>query len=419
MEASTAFLFMRTDAAGRARWLGFALALIFNAHVASAQRVSFGAVGGTNLTTDFPTTRDPRVPGSPIDIDRYSDHRGLIAGVSVEMDLGHGISVEGNALRRQLKLGLRSVFPDGTVGEFETEIGTWEWPILLKYQMPALRALRPFIEAGPSFRTRHNPAPAEPSQFGGTVGTGVELRFGRLRVSPALRYTRWQYDGDFPRIATKRDQLEFVTGISYATSIPAWRIGNRKLRFGLIGGVPLTGGLEELRSPARLDEEQGYLGGLAVELELNRRLSVEANGLYRPFRARSYGAVLDSSGVLRPDTHAFEFTVVTWQFPMLAKYRLLAGTKFQPVLGAGPSFRVAGNKNGYDPSRYGFTAGGGIECHYGAVKIGPVLRYTRWARDANPLSPHVFPGQQVTPGTLSSAPKTGSNQVELVVGFTF
>jgi len=205
--------------------------MMVGAHVAFAQRVSFGVIGGTNLTADFPTTRDPRVPGSLIDIDRYSDRRGLIAGISVEVDLGRSLSLEGNALRRQLEVRLRSVFPDGRIQDtFRTEIGTWEWPILLKYRLPAVRAMRPFIEAGPSFRTRHNPVPTEPSQLGATVGTGVDLRFGRFRVSPALRYTRWQYDGDFPRIATKRDQVEFVTGISYATSVPSWRIGNRSFR---------------------------------------------------------------------------------------------------------------------------------------------------------------------------------------------
>jgi hypothetical protein len=416
------FLFTQVTVAGenlrRFCWVG-TLALILIAHDAFGQRVSFGSVGGTNLTRDFPVTRDPHVPLSVIEIDRYSNHRGLIAGISVEVDLGRGLSVEGNALHRQLELRLRSVFPDGTIQEgVRTEVGTWEWPILLKYGLPAFRATRPFIEAGPSFRTRHNPVPTEPSQVGGTVGTGVELRFGRFRVSPALRYTRWQYDGDFPRISTKRDQLEFLTGISYVTSVPSWRLGNRKLRFGLIGGVPLTGGLVRLRHPERLEEEQGYLGGLAVELELNRRLSIEVNGLYRPFRAHRYGAVFDSTG-LRPDETAFEFTVVTWQFPVLAKYRLLPNTKVEPVLEGGPSFRTAGNLNGYNPSRFGVSAGGGIEWSYRALKIGPVLRYTRWARDANPVRAPLVPASQFIPAPALSSPRTAANQVELLVGLTF
>lgn len=46
---------------------------------------------------------------------------------------------------------------------------------------------------------------------------------------------------------------------------------------------------------------------------------------------------------------------------------------------AGPSFRLSGNLNAYNPSSYGLTAGGGVETHYKALNTGPVLRYTRWA----------------------------------------
>ena len=311
--------------------------------------------------------------------------------------------MEGNALRRQLKLRQRSVFPDGTTEDgFRKEIGTWEWPILLKYRMPAVRGMHPFIEAGPSFRTRHDPVPGEPSQIGGTIGAGAEVRFGRFRVSPALRYTRWQFDGDFPRIATKRDQLEFLTGISYATAVSSWRLGSRKLRFGLIGGTPLTGGFAEMRQTEGLEEEQGYIGGLAVELDLSRRWSIKVNGLYRPLRAHSV-SILEAPGYPSVESR-FEFTVVTWQFPVLAKYRLSPDGNIHPLLEVGPSFRAAGNLNGYNPSRYGVTVGGGIETDYKSAKISPVLRYTRWAKDPA--------------GTVPSA-RTQSNQVEVLVSFTF
>jgi len=168
--------------------------------------------------------------------------------------------------------------------------------------------------------------------------------------------------------------------------VPSWNVAGRKLRFGLIGGIPLTGGLYQPAS----GELQGYLGGLAIEVKLKRRVSIELNGLYRPFRG-------DLS----------EFTVLTWQFPVLAKYRFRAESRVQPVLEAGPSFRLSGNLNRYNPSRYGITAGGGVETCYKALKIGPVLRYTRWTRDP------------VRSGIFFRGPRTASNQVELLVAFTF
>jgi hypothetical protein len=402
------FLFVRVGRgflghrAVKAVWSCLVLGLVANIQVAFGQRTSFGFIGGVNLTHDFPTSRDPSVPGVLTEIDRYSARHGLIAGITVEVDLWRGLSMEGNALRRQLDLRLRSVSPDGTIEEgVRSEIGTWEWPILLKYRMPAFRAVRPIVEAGPSFRTRHNPVPTEPSQIGGTVGAGAEIRAGRFRVSPVIRYTRWRHDGDFPRIATKRDQIEFVTGISYATSLPSWRVGGRKLRFGFVGGAPFTSGLEQLPPPERMEESQGYTGGLAAEVELNRRWSVEVNGLYRPFRANSVGVSLDP----RFGESRFEFTVLTWQFPVLGKYRFCPESTTRPVVEAGPSFRLSGNLNGYNPSHYGFTAGGGVEKDYKALRISPIIRYTRWAADSQ--------------RERFWNPATASNQVEFLVSLTF
>src|SRR6202022_473991 len=127
-----------------------------------------------------------------------------------------------------------------------------------------------------------NPAPSEPSQIGGALGAGVEFRAGRLRVSPAIRYTRWQYDGNYPRIATKRDQIELLTDISYMSSLPALTGRGRRLRLGLIGGTPFTAGLEQVPAPQRTVQSQGYIGGLVAEVELSRRFGIEVNGLYKP-----------------------------------------------------------------------------------------------------------------------------------------
>lgn len=376
---------------------------------APAQRVSFGFVGGTHLTRDFPISRtvftDPDIPQGPVTFDLFSETRSLLRGLAVEIDLGKGFSLEGNALHRNLHLERRFIYPGGSsTGYGRLTVGTWEWPVLAKYRLPLRGAVRPFVEAGPSFRTRHNPAPTEPSQFGGTLGAGMEFRFNRFRLSPALRYTRWRYDGDYPRIATKRDQIELVAGLSYATSVPNWRLGSRKLHFGLVGGAPLTGGIAEVSRPERLDEKQGYAGGLAVEVELNRRVAVEVNGLYRPYRAYRY-SIFESPGIT-PREVSFEFTVLTWQVPVLARYRFLPESRLRPFVAAGPSFRFAGNLNGFNPSRLGFTAGGGFETDYKGAKISPMLRFTRWARD--PVEHRFFPG-----------PRTAPNQVEMLVSVTF
>jgi len=185
-------------------------ALVVLPNLLFGQRVSFGLIGGTNLTRDFPISRtifqDPAYRAGLTTFDLFSDSHSFIAGFSAEVEIHSGLSLEVNALHRNLNLQSRFLLPDGSpLQNSSSTVTTWEYPILLKYRLPMVWAIHPFLEAGPSFRTRDNPAPTQPSQFGGTIGTGMEFRVGSVRISPAIRYTRWQYDGDYPRIATKRD----------------------------------------------------------------------------------------------------------------------------------------------------------------------------------------------------------------------
>jgi hypothetical protein len=135
-----------------------------------------------------------------------------------------------------------------------------------------------------------------------------------------------------------------------------------------------------------------------AELEIAPRFSTEVNALYRPLRAHLV-VELNGAGAIE----RVPFSVVTWEFPVLAKYRLQAASKFQPFIEAGPSFRLSGNLNGYNPSQIGLAAGIGVEAHSKTLRIAPVIRYTHWADDPNPFSRE----------------QTRTNQVEFLVGFTF
>lgn len=44
---------------------------------------------------------------------------------------------------------------------------------------------------GPSFRLDGNFNGTVPSHYGVTAGAGVEARLGRIKISSAVRYTRW------------------------------------------------------------------------------------------------------------------------------------------------------------------------------------------------------------------------------------
>ena len=136
-----------------------------------------------------------------------------------------------------------------------------------------------------------------------------------------------------------------------------------------------------------------YVAGTAVEFDLHHSLALEVDGMYKPLRTGT-----DSTD---------RFSVVTWQFPVLAKRRWNR-QKYTPFAEGGPSFRTAGNLNGYNPSRYGITAGGGIEVAAGALHVSPMLRYTRWARDS-------YRSYGYSPPDGG----TSRNALELLFAFTF
>jgi hypothetical protein len=145
----------------------------------------------------------------------------------------------------------------------------------------------------------------------------------------------------------------------------------------------------------KFSEPKNAIFGLALEFEPIKNLFLEVDGLYRPLHVMSENNSIPGEGVRTNG----RFSVLTWEFPVLAKYKW-PGRNLRPFVELGPSFRATGNLNGFDPSHYGITGGVGMETHLGKVKISPAVRYNRWQAD----------GKQ--PGTIP-------NQAELIVGFSF
>ncbi|MGJ5817474.1 hypothetical protein [Paludibaculum fermentans] len=390
------------------RSLTFAICVcIASALPSSGQRISFGIVGGTNITNSFPPFESRYAgdaTGNPPSLFQHlTGPRAFIFGAMVEGRIGRDFSVELNVLHRPMKAAVvyTQFLPDGTTQSYRNEmtaVRAWEFPLLLKYTLPKTAfsgRLRPFIEAGPSFRTQEDAAGAEPSQYGFTAGAGLAYHWRRLKLSPSLRYTRWARESIYPRYATKPDQLEFLTSVSYETDPGSRRVGSRMLEIGALVGYPVTQGFREVPFLVRpITERTRYLVGISTQANLTRRLAVEIDGIYKPLR----------SGESTSDP--WRFMVITWQFPVLAKYRLTT-SKWSPIVEGGPSFRLAGNLNGYNPSHYGATVGAGAETRTHGMHLSPVVRYTRWALDVSPYSGG--PTNQ----------RTNQNAVELVFGISF
>ncbi len=329
---------------------------------AFGQQLRFGVVGGTNLTEDLHSTNDTyTIAGEGLtqyllNVVVFSRSHSFIAGPAMELSLPRNFSVDVSALHRTLRSTqvVTSLFSDGTRQSSTVQFAnakTWEFPVLLKYTLPVSGA-KPFVEFGPSFRIWQEPEAVEPSNYGVTAGLGAEMNWGRFRFAPVVRYTRWASDGRFPLRPTNPDQVELLSAFTYRTDTVSRRLAGRKIWLGVLGGASLTSGfhLGEFASPQV--ESLPYVAGLSLEVELRERLSLEVDGLYRPLHAVTQEAGPDGGISGNP------FTVLTWQFPVLVRYRLTE-SKIAPFVEGGPSLRLSGNTNGFAPSMYGATGGSG------------------------------------------------------------
>ncbi len=364
------------------------LALVF---VADGQQVAIGVVGGTNLTANFPITDYSGAAdefGNPAYHFQFkTGSRSFILGASIEGRISERFSIEANVLHRPMKRTIlfTTFSPDGSSTssvESATAVRAWEFPLLFKYTLPASRLTgrwRPFVAVGPSFRTQEDANATEPSRLGFSAGVGVAVPFGRFRFSPTLRYTRWAREDIYPRYATKPDQLEFLASFAYETHADSRRVAGRRLEIGALLGVGLTGGFDD--RDGTIHEQKRVLAGLSAQIPTKGNWSLEVDAIYKPFRANER---------LGPN-YDYSFSVLTWQFPVLAKYHWNADQAeppggWTPFVAAGPSFRLAGNLNGYNPSHFGATLGAGLEKQTQGYRFSPAVRYTRWITDSGTYS---------------------------------
>lgn len=216
----------------------FLLCFLITRPASHAQRITVGAIGGTHLTNHVPVAEYANPAdafGNPPDYFRFrSGGRSPILGALLETRLTGLFSLEADVLHRPMRseITFTEFLPDNanrtSINE-QAAVRAWQFPLLLKLHLPVAGRFRPFLAAGPSFRTQEDAGASEPSQVGMTAGAGAALRFGHLRISPTLRCTRWAIENVYAKYATKPDQVEFLTSFGIAGGSELRRLGTRRI----------------------------------------------------------------------------------------------------------------------------------------------------------------------------------------------
>jgi hypothetical protein len=193
-----------------------------------------------------------------------------------------------------------------------------------------------------------------------------------------------------------------LLGFSLFFSSSAFALGPFSL--GVKGGVAITDAFSDTTQSGAgitqrtFSDSNDYIVGPMVELRLPFGIGAEADALYRPLHLTTQinnsltGTVTTSS------------STSSWEFPILAKYRL-SFPIVHPYIEAGPSFRSLGGNLDY-MSKEGITAGAGIEVNALLLRVAPEFRYTHWGSDST-----------AKPGVIQAP--SNQNQVEFLVGLSF
>lgn len=182
--------------------------------------VSIGVKGGVALTDAFEnnTFSYPNTLTPPVVIHNYSPSKDYIVGPFVEVRLPFGLGVEADALYRPLHFATTDEVNNVPVTPYLERSNSWEFPILAKYRLK-LPIARPYVDAGPSFRTTGALTSYYLSNHGFTAGVGVDIKALLLHVSPEIRYTRWGADTKLPGatapVYSNVNQVELLVGIAF------------------------------------------------------------------------------------------------------------------------------------------------------------------------------------------------------------
>lgn len=171
----------------------------------SAQFINWGIKGGVPLNDAVKAagTFNPEF------------HRWTL-GPMVDLNLPAGFGIEADMMYRRLG------YSAGTPNASEVfNSSSWSFPLLVKYKFPGNLA-RVYVDTGYVFRALTDVVRLDKNTSQGFVlGGGIRYDLKLIKISPELRYTRWNNDvfaysssaGDL--LNSKKNQVEFLIGVTF------------------------------------------------------------------------------------------------------------------------------------------------------------------------------------------------------------
>jgi Outer membrane protein beta-barrel domain len=194
--------------------------LLFSTACFAQFPLSFGIKGGVPLTDSFQQGGESRMFSYNVDV--YSASKNYIVGPMVQLWLPFHLAVEADALYRPLNVTEYTSTPVGAMTYQTTSVsgnyGSWEFPVVAMYRF-SFPIVKPYLEAGPSFRTASAQPLSRLSSDGATVGAGVDFHLLMLHIAPEFRYTHWSRDSAATAatefVTSYENQVEFLVGLTF------------------------------------------------------------------------------------------------------------------------------------------------------------------------------------------------------------
>lgn len=188
--------------------------LIFSSASLAQLPLSFGIKGGVPLTDGLQNVTEPIPNGI---VNTFSASKDYAIGPMVQLRLPFHLAVEADALYRPINVTGSPTVP-GEAASYKGDDGSWEFPIVAQYRF-GWPLVKPYVEAGPSFRATSAIPLSRLSSDGVALGVGVDFHLLILHIAPEIRYTRWAGDSA-PTTATeyvrsKQNQVEFLVGLMF------------------------------------------------------------------------------------------------------------------------------------------------------------------------------------------------------------